>query len=95
MASSDDDSSTVISSDDKLLAQDVNQDTEEQATKVEAWQSSRKWSKIQSASRAIISADLRATALMKKAISKKLHGHVIDVNPSPYIVAAALELEKG
>ena len=95
MASSDDDSSTGISSDNKLLAQDVNQDTKEEATEVEACQSSRKWSKIQSAGQAIISADPRAIALMKKAISKKLHGHVIDVNLSLYIVAAALELEKG
>ena len=95
MASSDDDSSTGISSDDKILAQDVNQDTEEEATEVEARQSYRKWLKIQSAGWAIVPANPRAIALMKKAISKKLHGHVIDVNPSLYIVAGALELEKG
>ena len=95
MVISDEDYSTGTSSDDEVPAQDDNQDTEEEATEVEACQSSRKWSKIQSAGQAIISADPRAIALMKKVISKRLHGHGIDVNPSLYILAGALELEKG
>ena len=90
MASSDDDSSTGVSSDDKLLAQDVVKDTEEAVTEVEEHQSSRKWSKSQSAGQAIVPMDPRLIALMKNNISKKLHGHDIDVTLFLHIVAAAL-----
>ena len=95
MASSGEDSYTGSSSDDNLLAQDDTTDIEVEVVEVEQHQSSRKRLRSQSPGRAILPTNLHSITLMLNAISKRLHGHDIDVNLSLRIVAADLELQKG